>query len=83
MKRWVILMLVLMMLSVSPVCQAGSMIRLADDDGVRRAEVWFDGELVIRVIISEVIPVWGDNGSSSDVWLVPCFDGGMLRLTVH
>lgn len=83
MKRWIILMLVLIILSVSPVCQAGSMIRLADDDGVRKAEVWLDGELVIRVIISEVVPVWGDTGSSSDVWLVPCFDGGMLRITVH
>lgn len=83
MKRWIILMLVLIILSVSPVCQAGSMIRLADDDGVRRAEVWLDGALVIRVIISEVVPVWGDNSSSSDVWLVPCVDGGMLRITLH
>lgn len=83
MKRWVILMLVFMMLSVSSVCQASSMLRLADHDGVRQAEVWLDGELVIRVIISEVIPVWCDGSMANALWLVPQFEDGMLKLTIR
>lgn len=83
MKRWVILMLVFMMLSVSSVCQASSMLRLEDHDGVRQAEVWLDGELVIRVIISEVIPVWCDGSMANALWLVPQFEDGMLKLTIR
>lgn len=83
MKRWLIVMTAVLMMLVPSVASAMSEVRLSADDDVKLAELWLDGRMILRVAVAEVIPVWRADDISPTVWLLPCLDGGMLKLIVR
>lgn len=83
MKRWLVTVTAVIVMLLPSVGQAMSEIRLTADEGVKQAEVWLDGTLLVRIIIAEFIPVWQAESTSRAVWIVPRLDGGMLRLIVR
>lgn len=83
MKRILAIMTAVLMLSLPSVCSAESGVKLTADDEARRAEVWLDGQMLIRLVIAETVPVWAGDDAGRTIWLAPRVEGGMLRIIIR
>ncbi|MBO5244491.1 MAG: hypothetical protein J6B02_00175 [Selenomonadales bacterium] len=83
MKRILAIMTAVLVLSLPSVCSAESELRLSSDEGAKRAELWLGGQMLIRLVIAETVPVWAGDDAGRTIWLAPRIEGGMLKIIVR
>ena len=83
MKRRLVVMVICLLMMVPSVCMASSEVRLSADDGGWRAEVWHDGALWLRFVLTEAMAVWQSSDDDKTLRACPLVEGGMLRLIIR
>jgi hypothetical protein len=83
MKRRLMVTVICLLMMVPSVCMASSEVRLSADDGGWRAEVWHDGALFLRFVLTEAMAVWQSEGDDKTLRACPIVKGGMLRLIIR
>ncbi len=83
MKRLMIVTAVCLMMMMPTTAFASSEVRLSADGDGWRAEVWHEGTLFLRFVLSEAVAVWRAEDDDRTVRATPLVEGGMLRLIVR